>query len=362
MSVTSFANAINNVATTVASAYTAGSGSLTVADASGITLSSGQWVRISTFRNGNPISILKATAVSGNVLTIAGAAPNEGSAYADVNLLVGDAAELRVTAGAFTDIQAAINALESGAGGTGDMLSVLVNSPVSITGTTSLSSSAFGKMHVCSGTSSSYTVTLPSPTSNAGKFIGFRMDHGLTKLVTITHNASENIDGASSRIMWANESAILGNDGTNWYKIAGKTIPMICSMSRHASYSISSGSATVIPVDTTLVDNTGLMADPTTNHHVYIVRGGYYVVSGTTWYNNIGAANRVECRLHRNGTEESVLSIPTVATNSVGPGTTYIASCSVSDYLDIGGLQDTGSSANTYADWVIISAVEQPQW
>lgn len=113
MSVTSFAKTINNVATTVASAYTAGSGSLTVADASQITLSTGEWVRVSTFRSGAPLSILKATAVSGNVLTIAGAAPNEGTAYADVNLLVGDAAELRVTAGVFTDLEAAVNNLEN---------------------------------------------------------------------------------------------------------------------------------------------------------------------------------------------------------------------------------------------------------
>jgi hypothetical protein len=110
MATTNFAKPINNIATTVAAPYTAGSGSLTVASAAGITLTAGQWVRVSTFRQGAPLSILKATAVAGNVLTIAGGIDG----YTDVNLLVGDAAELRVTAGAFADMQTALNNLENG--------------------------------------------------------------------------------------------------------------------------------------------------------------------------------------------------------------------------------------------------------
>lgn len=106
---TSFAKPINNIATTVANAYTAGSGSLQVTSAAGITLTAGQWVRVCTFRSGAPLSILKATAVTGNVLTIAGGVDG----YTDVNLLVGDAAELRVTAGAFSDIHTALNAVET---------------------------------------------------------------------------------------------------------------------------------------------------------------------------------------------------------------------------------------------------------
>jgi hypothetical protein len=76
----------------------------------------------------------KATAVSGNVLMIGGGVDG----YTDVNLLVGDAAELRVTAGAFNDIATAVNNLESGATHAFDFLSVLVNTPVSITVATTL--------------------------------------------------------------------------------------------------------------------------------------------------------------------------------------------------------------------------------
>lgn len=110
---TSFAKPINNIATTVAAPYTAGSGSLKVASAAGITLEGSQWIRVSTFRSGAPLSILKATAVSGNILTIAGAADG----YTDVNLISGDAAELRVTAGALADLHTAVNALETSIAG-----------------------------------------------------------------------------------------------------------------------------------------------------------------------------------------------------------------------------------------------------
>ena len=105
---TTFAKPINNIATTVAAPYAAGSGSLAVASAAGIALAPGQWVRVSTSRAGAPLSILRATGVSGDVLAIAGGA--DGSS--DVDLQVGDAAELRVTAGAFADLHAAVNALE----------------------------------------------------------------------------------------------------------------------------------------------------------------------------------------------------------------------------------------------------------
>ena len=75
----------------------------------------------------------------------------------------------------------------------GDLLATLVNTEVSITGTVGLSSAHFSIMHVCSGTTTDYTVTIPSPIGNAGKLIGFRMANSvlpsglpLTKKVTIS--------------------------------------------------------------------------------------------------------------------------------------------------------------------------------
>lgn len=134
MSVTSFAKAIDNIATTVSVAFTASTDTkLYVASTTGISLSGSEWVRVSTARSGSPLSILKATGIgsdaNGPYLTLPGA----GSAaavdgYTNVNLNVGDAAELRVTAGAFNNLSTAVNNLESGAN--------LQNKPTAIVATT----------------------------------------------------------------------------------------------------------------------------------------------------------------------------------------------------------------------------------
>lgn len=47
-------------------------------------------------------------------------------------------------------------------------------------------------MHVCSGTTADYPVYLPKPADCAGHYIGFRMDPGLTKLVTLDAGQSDN--------------------------------------------------------------------------------------------------------------------------------------------------------------------------
>lgn len=104
MANTTFAKPFNNVATTVASPYTHGSGSLVVASTTGMALTAGQWLRVSTFHNGVPQSILKITAISGTTLTVAGAV----DATVDVDLVVGDPVEMRITAGAFTDIHTSL--------------------------------------------------------------------------------------------------------------------------------------------------------------------------------------------------------------------------------------------------------------
>jgi len=96
-------------------------------------------------------------------------------------------------------------------------------SPVSVTTTATLT---IGKHHVCSGTTADYTITLPAVSGNEGRLISVEMSGALTKLVTVDGNASETIDGATTRIMWASETAILLCDGTQWTKVAGKSIPM----------------------------------------------------------------------------------------------------------------------------------------
>lgn len=183
-----------------------------------------------------------------------------------------------------------------------DLLSALTAAEVSVTGTTTLTSSAFGRMHVCSGTSADYTVTLPPVSGNSGKIIGFRMASGLTKLVTLDGDGTEAIDGETTRVLWKNESAVLLCDGTAWTKIAGKSIPMLCTMYPAAALTVNDNTATKVPLDTTSSDNTGFLADPTTNKRINIKRKSLYFITATAYYNSgTQIANIVQARIHVNG-------------------------------------------------------------
>jgi hypothetical protein len=68
-----------------------------------------------------------------------------------------------------------------------DWLSPLNSSEISITGTTTLNSTAFGNTHLISGTSGNYDITLPAVSGNTGKRIHLRVDvwASANKLYTI---------------------------------------------------------------------------------------------------------------------------------------------------------------------------------
>lgn len=105
---TTFDKLRNNAATTVAATYTAGSGSLVVAD--GSVFGSAFPLRLSTFTSsGAPRAILRITARTGNTLTVGAAV--EGTT--DQSLAVGDLVEVRPTAGLFSDLHTAVNAAEA---------------------------------------------------------------------------------------------------------------------------------------------------------------------------------------------------------------------------------------------------------
>lgn len=187
----------------------------------------------------------------------------------------------------------------TGGGGSADRLSVLTGAEISITGATT---ATISRMHVCSGTSANYTVTLPAVSGNTGKYIGFRMAPGLTKIVTLDGNASETIDTQTTRVMWANESCELFCDGTTWTKMAGKSIPMNCELSLGTPQTFADATDTLVLFDTTVTDNTGLMAD-LTNHRVSILRQGIYDVIAAVGVGPLaGASGNIQCDLKKNGT------------------------------------------------------------
>lgn len=186
-------------------------------------------------------------------------------------------------------------------GPSGTQLAEDIVTEVSVTGDTTLTSDAFGKLHVCSGTSANYTVVLPPTAGNAGRKIGFEMDPGLTKLVTLDGNASELIDNALTRAMWEQEVAWLKVNaaGTAWTKMAGKTRPMMALMTPSAAQSIPASIDTKINVDTIQFDN-GRLTD-TTNHQINILRSGVYDVLGGMAFTVGQVFPRAQAQIRVNG-------------------------------------------------------------
>lgn len=258
--------------------------------------------------------------------------------------------------------------LPASAGGSGDFLSTLTSAPVSITGATALDATAFGKMHVCSGTTANYAVTLPDPTGATGKLIGFRMAPGaaLTKLVTLSQHATDTIDGAATRVMWASEVAILLCDGTNWFKVAGKSIPTQVLMRRHADATLNTATETKVFLDTIDSDNTGLMAD-TTNGRVNVLRPGAYNVNGGVLLGGsptggMGQDTNSESIIRINNIDAKSAAVSNLAGGYPAPAAIYTPALAAGDVVELYGYQESGATARFYPDNCTLNVVELPTW
>jgi hypothetical protein len=100
-------------------------------------------------------------------------------------------------------------------GGSFDRLSTLTASEVAVSSGATLTSTAFGRMHICSG-ASDYTLVLPTASGNAGKIIGFRAARSAAAFITIDGSGSETVDGKSAFVIRAGEVLTLLSDGTNF--------------------------------------------------------------------------------------------------------------------------------------------------
>lgn len=111
-----------------------------------------------------------------------------------------------------------------------------------ITGAAALSASDLGKLHICTGTTVDYAVTLPAVSGQAGKSIAFKGSSALTRVVTITRNSADTIDGEATRLIASAGVLVLVCDGTNWHVVheVGSWIP----------YTVTWGGFSVNPANT----------------------------------------------------------------------------------------------------------------
>lgn len=255
-----------------------------------------------------------------------------------------------------------------------DMLATLAASEISVTGAVT---ATISRMHVCSGTSADYTVALPAASGNAGKLIGFRMASGLTKLVTLDGNASETIDGLTTRVMWAGESAILLCDGSNWFKISGKSIPLEAVCEGRSATTISNQTTTRIDMTHTIRQSVSTLVD-LTNDRITVPRPGVWIISGLVSYQLVGASlagNESYGMFGVNGTIQP--SLPTMLTvvpiSYAAAGTFNGSHCALSvtrllaanDFIVLLGYQSSGSTFTTRTVDVVrpyLSLLEVPSW
>lgn len=303
-----------------------------------------------------------APSTSGNVLTSNGTTWTSAASSGGLPTQTGHSGEYLTTNGTAASWGAV-------SGAASDLLSTLTGAEISVTGAVT---ATISRMHVCSGTSANYTVTLPAASGNTGKLIGFRMAPlaALSKEVTLDGNASETIDGATTREMWALESCILICDGSNWFKIAGRSIPQICLMAPSTTTSISAGSVQKVDINTTLIDNTGRMAD-TTNKKITVVRAGTYIITAYVRASNIGTSNapRWISATFKNGntggfyTQSECSALVGSFSGSAVPVANVLAAA---DFLELEGFQNssvgqtiggTGTTEDTF-----LFLVEQLTW
>lgn len=108
-----------------------------------------------------------------------------------------------------------------GAGAGGDFVSTLTAAEIAITGAGNLTIS---RMHVCSGTTADYTVTLPAVAGNTGKLVGIRGSTALTKIVTIDGNGAEKVDNQDTILLLAGMSYVFLCDGIGWFVVSNRSV------------------------------------------------------------------------------------------------------------------------------------------
>jgi hypothetical protein len=113
-----------------------------------------------------------------------------------------------------------------------------------ITGTTILTSAAFGTTVICQG-GSSYTVTLPAVNAGLNQQINLQFQTNAGVIVSVAPPTGT-IVGQSSIPYIANESAIFSTNGSAWFLSSQSLVPVTCSYGLATTPTATTGTRTVV--------------------------------------------------------------------------------------------------------------------
>ncbi len=236
-----------------------------------------------------------------------------------------------------------------------------------MTADTTLTAAAYGKAYLVTITSVDITATLPAAANHTGETIRFRVAGSSTKLLTLDGNSTETIDGLTTRIMWAGESCEIMSDGTNWSKVAGKTIPMVLTLTRSSTdqTGIASGTWTTILMDTnSAISNAPAAMWDSGNSRAKVVRPGRYRINVYV-YESAGGSSYLYLGVSINGANppSSFFQLWVLSSQTAGNFTT-LKQLAVNDYAQptVFGLSGGTITIAGAASPASIEITEVPQW
>lgn len=216
--------------------------------------------------------------------------------------------------------------------------------PTAVNSATILTASDYGKEVICTG-AAAYSLTLPTVTSNANKFIDIYCQTTSNALVTVTP-ASGTISGQSTIVLGSGDGIRVQNDGTNWWVLNVWLQPCWFRISRSGTQTINNNTDTVIQYDS--VSQVGGFYNSGTFRFTPLLPG-LYEFSNTSVYNSEAFAfSAQESSIFFNlvKTTRNVFAVP--ASSIFWVTTTELARSmnGSTDYIEFSTRQQNGGAAN----------------
>lgn len=226
---------------------------------------------------------------------------------------------------------------------------------VSITTTATLTATAFGKMHVITGTSANYTITLPTPvTPDLGKIIGFRVADAATKLYTLDAAGTETIDGQLTFILGRNDVVYLkaiATTGNSWEIVGYKMAKASARVFHSAAPSIANNAWQVLNFDSERFDTDTIHDTATNNSRLTCKTPGKYQITFFALFDAHATGWR-GFQIKLNGATvigDSRTDAIATAAIATGQTVTTLYDLVLNDYVEAQVLQNSGAALNILA-------------